>query len=59
MFGVLLGVILSPVVYWYFGMGAASTYSIIIPLATLRLVIYLLKPVPRLVSGRNENQRVN
>jgi hypothetical protein len=53
--GVLLGVILSPVVYWYFGMGAVSTYSIIIPLATLSLMIFLLKPVPHLVSGRNEN----
>jgi len=40
--GILLGVILSPVVYWYFGMGSASTYSIIIPLATILLIINLL-----------------
>jgi len=36
--GILLGVILSPVVYWYFGMGSASTYSLIVPISTLTLI---------------------
>ena len=36
--GVRLGVILSPVVYWYFGMGSASTYSLIVPFATMTLI---------------------
>jgi len=52
--GVLLGIILSPVVYWYFGTGAASSYSIIIPFATLSLLIYILKPVPSLPGDINE-----
>lgn len=52
--GILLGVILSPVVYWYFGMGSASTYSIIIPLATLSLLLYLLKPTHGLNAADDE-----
>jgi hypothetical protein len=53
--GILLGVILSPVVYWYFGMGSASTYSIIIPLATLSLLFYLLKPSHSSIMGSDES----
>jgi hypothetical protein len=53
--GILLGVILSPVVYWYFGMGSASTYSIIIPLATLSLLLYLLKPSHSSIMGSDES----
>jgi hypothetical protein len=56
--GILLGVILSPVVYWYFGMGSASTYSIIIPLATLSLLLYLLKPSQASIMGSNESSFV-
>jgi len=41
--GILLGVILSPVVYWYFGMGSASTYSLIVPVATLGLIVTLVR----------------
>lgn len=53
--GILLGVILSPVVYWYFGMGSASTYSIFIPLATLSLLFYLLKPSHASIMGSDES----
>ena len=42
-FGILLGVILSPVVYWYFGTGSANTYSLIVPIATLTLILSIFR----------------
>jgi multisubunit Na+/H+ antiporter MnhE subunit len=40
--GVLIGVIISPVVFWYFGTGFTNTFSIIIPIATLMLALLLV-----------------
>jgi hypothetical protein len=37
-FGILLAVIMSPVVYWYFGLGSVSTFSIIVPIAVTMLL---------------------
>lgn len=42
-FGILLGVVLSPVVYWYFGTGSANTYSLIVPIATLTLIVLIFR----------------
>jgi hypothetical protein len=41
--GVALGVIVSPAVYWYFGNGFTSTYSIIIPVALISAIIICLR----------------
>ncbi len=40
--GILLGVISSPVVYWYFGKGYSNTYSFIVPIATVSIICLIL-----------------
>lgn len=39
--GAMLGVIMSPAVFWYFGNSATNTYSIFIPIATMTLIALL------------------
>ena len=40
--GMLLGVTVSPVVYWYFDNGAVSTYSLIVPIATIAMILVII-----------------
>jgi hypothetical protein len=41
--GILMGVIVSPVVFWYFDDDAVSTYSIIVPMACIVLIGFILR----------------
>jgi hypothetical protein len=45
MFGLLLAVVMSPLILWYFGVGSASTYSLIIPIATITLLVSIFRNV--------------
>jgi hypothetical protein len=53
--GILLGVIASPVVYWYFDDGAVSTYSLIIPIACIFSIGLIMKNTFK-VENLPENQ---
>jgi hypothetical protein len=39
--GVLLGVVVSPVIFWYFGSSQINTFSFIVPLATITLIFLI------------------
>ena len=53
--GLLIGISLSPIVYWYFGDGATNTYSIISPLALLALIYFVFSDEKRLNSIEENN----
>ncbi len=50
-FGLLLAVIMSPVVFWYFGLGSASTFSMIIPIASLLVIVEVVHNESRSRKG--------
>ena len=45
LFGVLIGICISPTVFWYFGSGATNTYSVVSPVALIFIVGLVFKDI--------------
>ena len=55
--GVALGVIVSPAVYWYFGNGYTSTYSIIIPVALVSAIVICVRNAEHLFRQQDHQKK--